>query len=167
MRWHLLNAITDIVPGRSAAGLSTTSLPAELFEDHFPSFPTMPGVLLVEMWAQLAGKLLQATVLEQRGIWAFPVLTMIYETKFRAFVPPNEQLRVEVEIEEMRPESALFKTRLLHAGRRCATGRIVLAFDPQGRAYHGDRDLLESFGRNDFVRLGSPWIPPACRSTAE
>ena len=39
--------------------------------------------------------------------------------------------QVEVEIEEMRPESALFKTRLIHAGRRYATGRIVLAFDPQ------------------------------------
>jgi 3-hydroxyacyl-[acyl-carrier-protein] dehydratase len=159
MRWHLLDAITDIVPGKLAAGLATTSLPEELFDDHFPSFPTTPGVLLVEMCAQLAGKLLQATVLEQRGIWIFPVLTMIYDTKFRAFVPPNEPLRVEVEIEEMRPESALFKTRLVHAGKRYATGRIVLAFDPQGRPYHGDRDRLESFGRSEFERLGSPWSP--------
>lgn len=167
MRWHLLDAITEIVPGRSAAGLSTTSLPDELFDDHFPSFRTTPGVLLVEMWAQLAGKLLQATVLEQRGFWAFPVLTMIYDVKFREFVPPNERLRVEVEIEELRPESALFKTRLARDGRRCANGRIVLAFDPQGRPYHGDRDLLERYGRSEFERLGSPWIPSPCHSTAK
>jgi 3-hydroxyacyl-[acyl-carrier-protein] dehydratase len=173
MRWHLLDAITEIVPGKSAAGFSTTSLPDALFDDHFPTFRITPGVLLVEMWAQLAGKLLQATIWEHRGFWAFPVLTMIYEVKFRDFVQPNERLRVEVEIVEMRPESAMFKTRLVHGGigdkpgKRYATGRIVLAFDPTGRPYHGDRDRLESHGRSEFERLGSPWIPPACHSTGK
>ncbi|MES1243421.1 MAG: hypothetical protein ABUT39_17550 [Acidobacteriota bacterium] len=170
MRWHLLDAITEIVPGRSAAGLSTTSLPDELFDDHFPTFRITPGVLLVEMGAQLSGRLLQATILEQRGFWAFPVLTMIYDVKFRDFVAPNERLRVETEIEEMRPESMMFKTRLLHPDdprKRYATGRVVFAFDPQGRPYHGDRESLENHGRSEFARLGSPWTPDACHSTGK
>ena len=67
MRWLLVDGIDTLVVGERAAGHKTWSGDEVFFEDHFPSFPVVPGVLVMEALAQLAGKLIGYTVRQERG----------------------------------------------------------------------------------------------------
>ena len=57
MRWLLVDGIDSLTVGERAVGHKTWSADEEFFEDHFPRFPVVPGVLVMEALAQLAGKL--------------------------------------------------------------------------------------------------------------
>lgn len=159
MRWLLVRSITRVDPGVSIEGTARTDLPDALFADHFPGFPVTPGVLLVEMAAQLCGKLIEATVWEQRGFWVFPILSIISESKFRAFVPPHVDIVLEARLSALRDESAICQATVLREGRRHATMQLVFVFDPTGKPPDGDRGQLEAYERAEFQRLGSPWSP--------
>lgn len=159
MRWLLVKSITKVDPGARIEGTARTDLPDALFGDHFPGFPVTPGVILVEMAAQLCGKLIEATVWEERGFWVFPILSIIQESKFRAFVPPRSDLELEATLEALRDESAICRAVVKKEGRRHATMQLVFVFDPTGKPPDGDRGELERYERAEFRRLGSPWAP--------
>lgn len=60
MRFLLVKSIVSLVPGESIEARMSLPASEELFRDHFPGFPVVPGVLLTEMMAQAAGKCLNA-----------------------------------------------------------------------------------------------------------
>lgn len=159
MRWQLLRSIDEVVPGQRISGRAVTDFPGELFADHFPTFPVTPGVLLVELGAQLGGALVQATVYQERGRLVFPVLAVIREAKLRSFVPPQAEVEVTAELVSLREEAALIKARLSYGGKRRATMELTLAFDPEGGAAGGDPTVLAAHTLSELARLGSPWRP--------
>jgi len=159
MRWRLINSIDEVTPGIRILGRTRTNLPEELFGDHFPGFPVTPGVILVEMAAQLSGKLIEASVWENRHVWVFPILSIIRESKFRAFVGPNVDLELEAKLLELRDESAICRAIVRCDGKRHANMELLFVFDPDGKPADGDQLFLEQYERDEFVRLGSPWTP--------
>jgi hypothetical protein len=90
MRFFLIDKITRWEVGQCAEALKNVALSEDFFADHFPRRPVMPGVLIVEGMAQLAGLLLEATLKQGLGKEAKAVLTVLERTKFRELVRPGD-----------------------------------------------------------------------------
>jgi 3-hydroxyacyl-[acyl-carrier-protein] dehydratase len=97
MRFYLLDRITDMDVGQSISGLKCWTMTEEYFDQHFPGFPVVPGVLVTESMAQLLGILAEKTYNknfpETDGVYA--VLTIIHKAKFKKFLIPGDQARME------------------------------------------------------------------------
>jgi 3-hydroxyacyl-[acyl-carrier-protein] dehydratase len=90
--FHLIDRITDLNVGeRTIAVEAQVPQHNTIFEGHFPGYPLMPGVLLIEAMAQTSGWLLIALLKFER----MPFLAAVKEAKMRGFVTPGEMLNIE------------------------------------------------------------------------
>jgi 3-hydroxyacyl-[acyl-carrier-protein] dehydratase len=90
-----LEKLTDIVPGQSATGYKAVAYTEPHFQGHFPDYPVMPGVLIVEALAQTAG----ALVMYSQGFSSSDCLVYfmtIDKARFRKPVRPGDMLRMPV-----------------------------------------------------------------------
>jgi len=91
----LVDRIIEIVPATKAVGIKNVTMNEEFFRGHFPDQPIMPGVLIIEALAQVAGILAFKT----EGAAGKAVYFMSIErAKFRKPVVPGDQLRLDVSI---------------------------------------------------------------------
>lgn len=95
VRYVLLDRITQLQPPEVARGVKCVSLAEDIFVDHFPGHPMMPGALILESLAQLAGVLLEATMRERGRQDLHALLTMVDRAKFRHVVRPGDRLELE------------------------------------------------------------------------
>lgn len=87
-----------------------------IFEGHFPGYPIMPGVLLIETMAQTSGWLLLALFKFAR----MPFLAAVKEAKMRGFIPPGELLTVEASLVHEGSGYAVTDARIRAGGKvRC------------------------------------------------
>ena len=95
----LVDRILEIEEGKRAVGLKNVSSNEEYFNGHFPDYPVMPGVLIVEALAQV-GAVAMLKKDENRGRLAF--FTGIDNCRFKKQVKPGDQLLLEVEMIRVR-----------------------------------------------------------------
>lgn len=162
MRWSLLDHIDSLEAGEAATGRKTFDPALPLFEDHFPRFPVVPGVLLMESLAQLSGKLIGFTVKRQRGDWPFPILTMMDKVKFRRFVKPGVEIGLETKLLALRDESASVRVRARVDGRVHAQAEQIFAFSAVPLDKTEDQAAVEEIEWSELRRL---W--PACPAVIE
>lgn len=153
MRWRLLDRIDELQPGVSARGIRTYDPTEELFLDHFPGFPVVPGVLLMESLAQLSGKLIGFTVRQARGDWPFPILSMMDRVKFRRFVRPGEEITLETKLTALRDESAAVEVRAKVGGKVTTQAEQFFVFNAVPLANDEDRARVEALERAELRRL--------------
>jgi 3-hydroxyacyl-[acyl-carrier-protein] dehydratase len=91
----LVDAILQLEPER-IVGIKNVTMNEPFFVGHFPEFPVMPGVLVVEAMAQVAGVLVLKSVPDRKN--KLVLLASIEEAKFRRPVRPGDQLRIEMKV---------------------------------------------------------------------
>jgi beta-hydroxyacyl-ACP dehydratase FabZ len=91
----------------SVVGIKNVTVNEPYFNGHFPGFPVMPGVLIIEAMAQVGGILISRVNANARGKIMF--LASVDEAKFRKPVIPGDQLRIEMTILKMKSTVAKLK----------------------------------------------------------
>jgi len=97
-----------------------------IFEGHFPGYPIMPGVLLIESMAQASGWLLLALLKFER----MPILAAVKEAKMRGIVSPGEVLTVEANILHEGSGYAMTEARVKVGGKLRSNATITLTLTP-------------------------------------
>ena len=134
--FHLIDRITDLNIGEKTIAVEA-QVPENntIFEGHFPGYPIMPGVLLIEAMAQTSGWLLIALMKFER----MPFLAAVKEAKMRSFVSPGDLLKVEAKIVHEGSGYAITAAKVRVAGElRCnatITFGIVPFPNPELRGY--------------------------------
>ncbi|MFN5512046.1 MAG: 3-hydroxyacyl-ACP dehydratase FabZ [Burkholderiales bacterium] len=94
----LVDRVIELEPGKRAVAIKNVTMNEPHFTGHFPHYPVMPGVLIIEALAQAAGVLSCATlgqVSDPNSVFFF---VGIDKARFKRPVVPGDQLRLEVEI---------------------------------------------------------------------
>ncbi|MCB9778746.1 MAG: hypothetical protein H6742_09305 [Alphaproteobacteria bacterium] len=157
MRWRLVDRIDTLVSGETATGVMTYDPSLPLFQDHFPGFPVVPGVLLLESLAQLSGKLIGFTVREQRGDWPFPIISMMNGVKFRRFVKPAQTLQMETQLTSLRDEMAVCRVRGKCDGKLHVQAEQIFVFNAVPLEGEGEQERVERLERAELARLWSAY----------
>ncbi|MCT6915760.1 MAG: 3-hydroxyacyl-ACP dehydratase FabZ [Bacillus wiedmannii] len=95
----LVDKVLEVEEGKRAIGIKNVTANEEFFNGHFPDYPVMPGVLIVEALAQV-GAVAMLKKEENRGRLAF--FAGIDNCRFKRQVRPGDQLRLEVEMTRIR-----------------------------------------------------------------
>src|ERR1700729_1762673 len=97
-----------------------------IFEGHFPGYPIMPGVLLIESMAQTSGWLLVALMKFER----MPFLAAVKEAKMRGFVTPGELLTVEASVVHEGSGYAITEAKVKVGGKLRSNATITFSHIP-------------------------------------
>ncbi|HEY9102103.1 MAG TPA: 3-hydroxyacyl-ACP dehydratase FabZ [Chitinimonas sp.] len=95
----LIDRITEIEPGKRIVALKNVSYNEPFFVGHFPKYPVMPGVLIIEAMAQAAGVLSFKTTGEKPKDGYLYLFAGIDNARFKSQVVPGDQMLIEVTIE--------------------------------------------------------------------
>ena len=92
----LIDRIVEFVRTKRIVAIKNVTLNESFFQGHFPAYPIMPGVLIVEALAQAGGVLMLNETVDRENKLLF--FTGIEDAKFRRAVVPGDQVRLEVDV---------------------------------------------------------------------
>jgi 3-hydroxyacyl-[acyl-carrier-protein] dehydratase len=140
MRFLMVDRVRNLEPGKRIVASKRMDPDEELFQDHFPGFPVVPGVLLTEMMAQAGGKCLFAGFPE-RG---FPMLIRIKNASFRSWVRPGQEIQLEVEVKADSSSYATVAGQGQVDGKSVCSAELVYSFVPS-KTFGASMDTPELF----------------------
>ena len=124
MRFNLIDRIMEVQPGRSLQAVKFLTLGEEYLADHFPTFPVMPGVLMLETLVEAGAWLLRLT---DNFASSVIVLREAKGVKYGTFMEPGRQMVVSVELVERGEGRATFKGKGEMEGQNTVSARLILA----------------------------------------
>jgi 3-hydroxyacyl-[acyl-carrier-protein] dehydratase len=123
MRFLLLDRVTEIVPGERISGVKAVTLAEEYLADHFPKFPVLPGVLMIEALVQTAAMLVHVTNNFEQSV---VILQEARNVKYRSFVKPGNLLELNLTAKSIGPGESSFIGSGMVDGRGMVDARLKL-----------------------------------------
>ena len=121
----LVDRVEELEPGVRAVGIKNVTQNEPFFQGHFPDYPVMPGVLIVEAMAQV-GAVGVMTLEEYQGKLA--LFAGIDGVRFRRQVIPGDVLRMEIEISRLKGRIGRGKGSATVNGERACEAELMFAF---------------------------------------
>src|ERR1700676_4553137 len=123
MRFNLIDRIVGVEAGRTLRAVKNLTLGEEYLADHFPTFPVMPGVLMLQTLVEAGAWLLRLTDDYRHSVI---VLREARNVKYGSFMEPGRQMTVTVEVTERGEGSATLKGKGESEGQTTVSARLVL-----------------------------------------
>ena len=123
MRFSQLDRIISLEKGKTITAVKCLSLSEEYLQDHFPRFPVMPGVLMLESLFQTSMWLVRAS---HDFRFSSVVLRETRSLKFQGFVQPGDSLLVTAEIKSVNGSLTNLKVSGTVDGKPATSGRLVV-----------------------------------------
>lgn len=123
----LVDRVIEMTPGERAVGIKNVTVNEEFFQGHFPEYPVMPGVLIVEAMAQVGGVALLSLEEHQDKMALFAGINNI---RFRRQVKPGDVLRIEVELGAFRRGIGTGTATATVDGEVACRGELMFALVP-------------------------------------
>lgn len=120
----MVDRIVELEPGKRVVGLKNVTINENFFQGHYPDYPIMPGVLILECMAQVSGFVL-LSMDEHRT--KTPYFTGIDKARFRRPVRPGDQLRIESRVLKLRGSMGKVRARALVDGELAAEAELMFA----------------------------------------
>lgn len=125
--------------GERAVTLKNVTVNEPFFQGHFPGYPIMPGVLVVEAMAQAGAMIMMAEIADRQK--KLVVFTGIERAKFRRPVTPGDQLRIEVDVLAFRSRAGRIGGRAYVDGKLACEATLtcqVVTREREQRAHGGE-----------------------------
>ena len=123
----MVDRVVEMDPGKKIVGIKNVTINEPFFPGHFPGHPVMPGVLIIEAMAQVAGILGILTYVESERN-KITYFTGIDNAKFRRPVVPGDQLRLELEMISCKRGIWFFQGKAFVDGTLAAEAEVKAMF---------------------------------------
>ncbi len=124
MRFTLIDRIIELEPGVSISAVKNLSMAEEYLADHFPHFPVMPGVLMLEAMTQTGAWLVRAS---EDFAHSMVLLRQAINVKYGHFLEPGQTLTITAEMISQAESETKLKAHGCVDGRIIVSARLVLA----------------------------------------
>jgi 3-hydroxyacyl-[acyl-carrier-protein] dehydratase len=127
----LVDRIIELEPGVRAVGIKNVTQNEPFFQGHFPDYPVMPGVLIIEAMAQVGAVGVMAGGEHKEKLALFAGIDGV---RFRRQVVPGDVLRMEVDIDRLKGRVGRGTGRASVGGERVCEAQLMFAFAERGEA---------------------------------
>ncbi|MGE0406089.1 MAG: 3-hydroxyacyl-ACP dehydratase FabZ [Candidatus Korobacteraceae bacterium] len=127
----LIDRVVDLTPKQRIVALKNVTINEPFMVGHFPGYPIMPGVLMVEAIAQAGGALLLTEIPDREN--KLMVFTGIERARFRRPVVPGDQLRIEVEVLAWRRTAVRMEGTIFVEGKKVCEAVVSCQLVPRQR----------------------------------
>ena len=125
----LIDRVVEMERSKRIVAIKNVTINEPFFNGHFPGYPIMPGVLVVEAMAQ-AGCILLLSEIPDRAR-KLVVFTGIDGAKFRRAITPGDQLRIEVDVLSFRPRAGRMEGKAYVDGKLACEATLTCAVVPR------------------------------------
>jgi 3-hydroxyacyl-[acyl-carrier-protein] dehydratase len=127
----LIDRVIEFESAKRIVAIKNVTINEPFFSGHFPGYPIMPGVLVVEAMAQAGCILLLSEVADREN--KLVVFTGIERAKFRRPITPGDQLRLEVDVLSFRPRAGRMEGKAIVDGKVACEATLTCAVVPRQR----------------------------------
>lgn len=125
----LIDRIVEFEPMKKLVAIKNVTINEPFFQGHFPGYPIMPGVLVIEAMAQAGGIIMMAEMPDRAQ--KLVVFTGIERAKFRRPVTPGDQLRIEVDVLAFRSRAGRIQGRATVEGKLACEATLTCQVVPR------------------------------------